>query len=134
MFSQFDASLFSNISRPVTYGRTFALDNFAVIYSTTPNIYRYDNLNLLIYYGIAIFLTAAAMVLRLYPLLKNRVARTITFNSVIVTTWSAKLYELSKGQSLGALPVEKTVERVMIKFWEFYKEPKAVAPHTSFRH
>lgn len=73
MFSQFDASLFSNISRPVIYGRTFALDNFAVIYSTTRNIYRYDNLNLLIYYGIAIFLTAAVMALRLYPLLKNRV-------------------------------------------------------------
>ena len=86
--------------------------------STTRNVYKYSSHNLIISYSTAIFVSALALVLGFYSFLDNGVAHSTAFSAVLATTRNSALDVLSKGHSLGSLPLDKRVEGVRLRFGE----------------
>ena len=82
------------------------------------NIYQYDSHNLIISYSIALFLTLLIICLGFYSLHSNGVAHSTSFSALITTTRNPRLDTLSRGHSLGALPLDKRVLGAKLRFGE----------------
>jgi hypothetical protein len=78
---------------------------------TSPqNIYHYDSRNLIISYATGLAATLFAVVMGLMAIHSNGVCHSTSFSAVMTTTiGNRQISELSKGQSLGAKPLSKTV-------------------------
>jgi hypothetical protein len=104
--------------KPLTQSRVPDSENINVTYKTTRNIYKYDSRNLIISYSIAVFATLIALVLGFYSFHDNGVAHSTVFSAVLATTRNSELDVLSKGHSLGALPLDKRVAGIRLRFGE----------------
>ncbi|TAQ89052.1 hypothetical protein B7494_g2621 [Chlorociboria aeruginascens] len=91
-----------------------------VLYFNTQNIYKYDSRNLIISYSIAAFFTVLCACVGFFALQYNGVAHSNAFSAIIATTRNHELDRVSKGHSLGALPLEHTSMKV--RFGEIAKE------------
>lgn len=83
---------------------------------TTRNIYEYDSRNLIISYSIAIVVTALAVCLGFYAFNYNGVAHSNSFTAVLATTGNPDFQNISRGHSLGALPMDKDILDMRVKF------------------
>lgn len=76
----------------------------------TQNIYRYDSHNLILSYSIAAFFTILCACVGFFALHYNGVAHSTAFSAIIATTRNRELDEVSRGHSLGALPLDLDTE------------------------
>lgn len=86
----------------------------------TQNIYRYARRNLIMSYSIAILFTVLCACAGFFALWFNGVAHSTAFSAIISTTRNHDLDAVSKGHSLGALPLEHTSTR--LRFGELVGE------------
>jgi hypothetical protein len=91
-----------------------------VLFSPTYNIYKYDHRNLIISYCIAIFFTLLCMAVGFFALQYNGVAHSNAFSAIVATTRNPELDEVSKGHSLGALPLVHT--SLSLRFGELLRD------------
>jgi hypothetical protein len=101
--NNFTISLLSNPNMTVNV--------FTPVSITTPqNIYQYDSRNLIISYAAGITSTIFAVVVGLKAIHSNGVCHSTSFSAIMTSTsGNHQIGELSKGQSLGAEPLSKTV-------------------------
>ncbi|TVY80657.1 hypothetical protein LSUE1_G004906 [Lachnellula suecica] len=90
-----------------------------VLYFPTANIYKYDSRNLIISYSIAALFTIAGMCIGFFALQYNGVAHSAAFSAIVATTRNHDLNAVSRGHSLGALPLEH--ETLRVRFGELVK-------------
>ncbi|TVY51811.1 hypothetical protein LSUE1_G010187, partial [Lachnellula suecica] len=113
--------LMNNITISLLSQPEFTSTNPSPIQVTTfksTNIYHYNSRNLILSYSIAICLTLLMLLLGLYSLLSNGVAHSASFSALITTTRNSRLDELSRGHSLGALPLDEKVLGAELRFGE----------------
>jgi hypothetical protein len=101
--------------------RTASSTLIDVTYNETYNIYQYDSHNLIVSYSIAIFFAVLAVLLGIFSLVDNGVVHSTAFSAVVATTRNTDLDALSKGHSLGALPLDKGMADVKLRFGELGK-------------
>jgi len=89
-----------------------------VTYQETRNIYQYDSRNLIISYSTAIFFALFSVSVGLSSFRENGVAHSTAFSAIVATTRNSELDILSKGHSLGAVPLEKLVAEAKLRFGE----------------
>lgn len=84
----------------------------------TQFVYQYKPRNLFISYGLSLLFTTVIVALGLYSLHTNGVAHSTSFSALITTTRNSELDQLSRGHSLGALPLDKKMMDVKLRFGE----------------
>jgi len=87
----------------------------------TYNMYRYDARNLLISYIIAILFSFLVVGVGFYSIYHNGVVHGTSFSAYVTTTRNSEFDEMAKGHSLGALPLDKKVGGIKIRFGELYE-------------
>lgn len=87
-------------------------------YLNTLFVYQYNCGNLVLSYGIALLFTGLIVSLGFYFLDRNGVAHSTTFSALITTARNSQLDQLSKGNSLGALPLGEKTMNVKLRFGE----------------
>ena len=78
----------------------------------TQNIYSYDSRNLILSYSIAAVFTILSASVGFFALHYNGVAHSTAFSAMIATTRNRDLDKVSRGHSLGALPLGYTEMKV----------------------
>lgn len=91
-----------------------------MLYFPTQNIYKYDSRNLILSYSIAALFTILCAFVGFFALRYNGVAHSNAFSAVIATTRNHDLDAVSRGHSLGALPLEHTSMKV--RFGELMRD------------
>ncbi|MCJ1265013.1 hypothetical protein MMC22_004888 [Lobaria immixta] len=91
-----------------------------MLYFPTQNIYKYDSRNLILSYSIAALFTILCAFAGFFALRYNGVAHSTAFSAIIATTRSHDLDTVSRGHSLGALPLEHTSMKV--RFGELMRD------------
>ena len=69
---------------------------------------------------IALFFTLLAICLELYSFNYNSVAHSASFSAIIATTRNSDIDDFSKGNSLSALPLDRELTGVKVRFWVLY--------------
>ena len=94
---------------------------------TTHNIYEYDRQNLIISYSIALLFTILSLCLGFYSLRYNGVAHSNSFTALLATTGNPDLHSLARGYSLGALPLDKEMLGMKVRFGALVKKGEVEA-------
>lgn len=89
-----------------------------VTQTTFLTVYEYRPRNLWLAYGIAIAFSLAGVLLGLHALWTNGVAHDNSFSSIVATTRNGFLDDLSRGYSLGAAPVPRSIAETRLVFGE----------------
>lgn len=93
-----------------------------ILYFPTQSVYKYDSKNLMISYNIALFCSLLCTAVGFDALQYNGVAHSTAFSAIVATTRNHELDAVSRGHSLGALPLEHTSMRV--KFGEIVTDER----------
>ena len=80
------------------------------------NKYMYLAHNLVLAYGIAIFVSLLSVVVGLRALQVNGVSHDTSFYTIMATTRNIKLDDLLKGESLGASPIPGSIAKKKLQF------------------
>jgi hypothetical protein len=106
-----------------------------VTHQTTQNIYRYDSRNLIISYTTAVALAFFSIALGVFSFLDNGVAHSTAFSAFVTTTRNSDLDELSRGHSLGRIPLDESVGGVRLRFGELVATgEKSIGEDSEARH
>ncbi|PQE04770.1 formylmethionine deformylase protein [Rutstroemia sp. NJR-2017a BBW] len=111
--------LANNITISMLSSTKLATPNATIIsidYHEIRNIYQYDSRNLFISYGSATLVTVIALGIAFYSFHYNGVVHSDSFTAMLATTGNPELHNISKGHSLGALPVDKSIANVKVRF------------------
>lgn len=82
----------------------------------TVNTYAYSRINLLLAYGFAFLATLLSLFVGFRAYAINGVSHSTSFSAILTTTRNPRLDELTKGQSLGAMPLDAFVGNLRLKF------------------
>ncbi|KAI9746050.1 MAG: hypothetical protein M1818_000731 [Claussenomyces sp. TS43310] len=115
--------LANNITISMLSSASFVNQNGTTVdvqYFETQNVYKYDSRNLILSYSIAVLFAVLCTSVGIFALQYNGVAHSSAFSAIVTTTRNHELDAVSKGYSLGALPLEHTSMRV--RFGELASE------------
>jgi hypothetical protein len=84
--------------------------------SDTRNVYVYHPLYLFLSYGLALLFTSVAACIGFYSLFVNGVTHSMSFSAIVATTRNPDLDSLSRGSSLGTVPLNTNIEKVELRF------------------
>lgn len=87
-------------------------------------MYKYNSRNLTISYTVAVFFTILCTGAGSFALRYNGVTHSTAFLAIVATTRNHELDAMSRGHSLGALPLKHTSMRV--RFGELVREGEKV--------
>ncbi|KAH8892986.1 hypothetical protein GQ53DRAFT_822484 [Thozetella sp. PMI_491] len=80
------------------------------------NVYRYNSTDLLASYMTAVTVTLLTVSVGLYALSANGASHSNSFSTILRTTRNPDLDELSKGQNLGAAPLDQDMKKCKLRF------------------
>ena len=106
----------------LTFNRTPNSTTIEVTQSLTRSVYKYNSGNLLWSYSVAVCITILALLLGFYSFLNNGVTHSTDFSAILATTRNPALDEVSRGYSLGTLPMDKSVKGIRLRFGELKEE------------
>jgi hypothetical protein len=87
--------------------------------AVSANFYAYNAVNLLAAYAVAIVASLLCVCVGLRALVVNGVSHGTSFSSIMCSTRNKTLDELTKGYSLAALPLDKSIKNTELKFGLF---------------
>jgi hypothetical protein len=87
--------------------------------AVSANIYAYNAVNLAAAYAVAIAASMLCVCVGLRALVVNGVSHGTSFSSIMCSTRNKTLDEITKGYSLGALPLDKSIKDTELKFGLF---------------
>ncbi|KAE9377871.1 hypothetical protein N431DRAFT_500616 [Stipitochalara longipes BDJ] len=97
-----------------------------VTYFPTRNIYQYNPRNLVISYSVAIAVTAICVAIGIAATISNGVNHSSSFSAMIATAQNPKLRHLFEGNSLGALPLDREIREVKLRFGQLVNHDNVV--------
>jgi hypothetical protein len=87
-----------------------------VTITSSQDVYRYDSRNLIISYTTGIVATFFAVIVGLMAIHSNGVCHSTSFSAIMTSTsGNPQIGELSKGQSLGAKPLSRSVAKKKLR-------------------
>ena len=96
------------------------------------SVYEYRPRNLWLAYGIAVAFSFAGVLLGLRALWINGVSHDNSFSSIMATTRSRFLDELTLGHSLGAAPIPNEIARTKLRFGEVRDDGEKMRSRAGF--
>ena len=93
-----------------------------VTYFPTRNIFHYKSRNLVISYSLAIAATIFCVVIGLAATVSNGVSHSSSFSTLLATAQNPRLRGLFEGSSLGALPLDREIRKVKLRFGELNQD------------